>query len=76
MRWFGKSWNAPINETCEHTTLPLRTTCSYCYRLIRGDSQGLEIPGVDEAGAPFTAFYHLPCFLRSMGISNEPITIG
>jgi hypothetical protein len=76
MKWFGKSWGAPINESCEQIAVPDGEVCPYCHNSIRATSNGVEIDGVAYDGSPLKVDYHLACFLRELGISNEPIEIN
>ena len=38
--WFGKSWGAPVNESCNEASVPVGQPCHWCPKSIGADSQG------------------------------------
>ena len=76
MKWFGETWNAPVNDN-PHTKTPIGQPCWFCEKAISDEDQGLvlpfyrEKPPADGTG-PFKVFdanYHLDCFLQSVGVN-------
>jgi len=72
MRWFGKSWGAPVNESCEECPVPAGRACGYCDKPLREDSQGLLLPFLGSPADPKDLPYHLKCFLESVGVKGGP----
>lgn len=68
MKWFGKSWGAPVNESCEESRVPAGRACGYCDKPIKEDSQGLLLLFSGERDDPPDLPYHLDCFRESVGI--------
>lgn len=78
MRWFGKSWHAPVNEDTEAAPTPVGVVCSYheCGDLILAGDDGFLIPYVtatveDEDNVVLIGFqphlaYHRDCLGRSI----------
>jgi hypothetical protein len=48
MRWFGETWDAPINDL-EHADTPVGQKCERCGEVITEDTRGVLIPGWDDA---------------------------
>ncbi len=67
MKWFGKSWGAPICDPEDHTATPLGP-CAKCEKPICENDQGLVVPHLEESGA-FDRGWHLDCFLGSIGVA-------
>ncbi len=44
MKWFGESWQAPLNETCERAETPVGQKCSSCTKPIEDHDRGVLIP--------------------------------
>lgn len=72
MKWFGKSWGAPISDNGEHVETPVGITCFYCGNEIDDGDRGVVLPypgrSKDEVA------YHLHCYLTATGGSegDEP----
>lgn len=77
LRWFGASWGAPMCEDATHIEAPTDTTCAICSTLIAPADQGVRIPHLGDAGIQprhgdqVYAWYHLNCFLSSIGLPIE-----
>ena len=72
MRWFGKSWGAPICLGEDHIEAPQGELCVRCGREIQSHDQGVEIPvlrtfKIIEVRADW-AVYHLSCFFTVVGV--------
>lgn len=63
MRWFGPTWDAPVNEETEEVPTPEEQRCLYCRQpIIRGE-RGVMMPtsdGVEEVAV------HLHCFTKAV----------
>ena len=74
MRWFGDTWDAHVNTTCEHISTPVDQHCEYCHQLIGVDDQGFELP---LWGAPGdlrnVVYYHRDCLLRNVGFTPAKV---
>ena len=44
MRWFGKYWGAPVNETTPGAPVPLGERCAACDNPIEATDRGFLIP--------------------------------
>jgi hypothetical protein len=45
VKWFGpRSWEAPINESCERAEIPVGQLCSFCTVAIEETDLGVLIP--------------------------------
>lgn len=62
MKWFGTSWNAPVNEFAEHTNTPTGD-CAICEYPILPTDSGFILPYLGEDGAISPLPYHRECFL-------------
>lgn len=70
MKWFGKSWGAPICDPDDHRPTPLGEECLYCKKPIGPDDIGLLIPHLDETAS--IRPWHHACFMAS--ITHDPET--
>jgi hypothetical protein len=69
MKWFGTSWNAPINQESEHVATPVDDICMHCTERIAAADDGVIIPhrGETVPNCDYEATakpYHRECFLR------------
>lgn len=64
VRWFGETWNAPVNDPRTHIDAPVGRECERCRRPIHPKDQGVTIPTHDQR-----VVYHRNCFFAEMGIS-------
>lgn len=76
MRYFGKSWGAPVNESGEQSATPVGTGCAGgCGRAIEEGDRGVLLPyygpigPVEDRlvvgyGQPPSLAYHLSCMAR------------
>lgn len=67
MKWFGRTWGAPINKECEETSTPT-TPCCYCGKLFKPDDFGVVMPFHGEEGDPPEVGYHHHCLAETLGI--------
>jgi hypothetical protein len=70
MRWFGETWDAPINDL-EHADTPVGETCEHCKEPIVDDDRGVLLPGFhfDPEAVPLQVpeyAYHLRCFMATI----------
>jgi len=80
MKWFGKSWKAPICLETAHTTTPINVLCIDCLTEIKRRDQGFLIPYTgslkDVSGSAVYEdgqvhiIYHLHCFLANLGVKK------
>lgn len=66
MRWFGRSWGAPVNEDGEQVPVPVGSACFRCGRLVDEDDQGVELPYAPPSGPLTLEPWHRACFLASL----------
>lgn len=64
MRWFGKSWGAPVNELPKGP-VPVDQPCQRCGVAIEANDRGVTLPRFDELTVE-NAHYHIDCFIRSV----------
>lgn len=65
MRWFGRTWDAPVNGSCAEAPAPLGEPCFHCSKPILEGDRGLFIPIISgEPKAPTIEEkpWHLRCF--------------
>jgi hypothetical protein len=69
MKWFGKSWGAPVCEPDEQVETPIGRPCAHdCGKEISAGDRGVVLPYYGRTSEPADLAYHLGCFLRSIGI--------
>lgn len=61
MRYFGRPWGAPVNETVEHDETPVGRVCQYCNRGIESQHRGFIIPDLTAPDSEHAV--HLYCML-------------
>lgn len=74
MKWFGRSWGAPVCDPRDHVDTPVGEICyghAHMHEgreLIDADDDGVLIPYYGE-DAPLTnrIAYHLDCWLHEIG---------
>jgi hypothetical protein len=71
VKWFGKSWGAPLCQDAEHAPTPTGALCLGCDDEIRDGQKGLLIPFVSLTEPPSIRPWHLECFLLSVGAIKE-----
>lgn len=70
MKWFGRSWGAPVCDPEDHVSTPDGTPCERCKKPVGADDQGFVIPHLET---PVTERpWHLGCFLASVGVESKP----
>ena len=58
IRWFGKSWGAPLCVECERVKVPVGAICSWCEEPISENDQGIFYSNGPVA--------HYECFMRGI----------
>ena len=71
MRWFGPSWGAPVNESCEEADTP-DWPCLACGGTFGEGDRGVVTPYVGDPEGRGRAAYHLRCFLQNLGLEDRP----
>jgi hypothetical protein len=71
VRWFGPTWNAPVNDPRAEVPVPVETDCIYCSLPIKSDDQGVTMPYLSMDRGPVRVAYHLNCFWDDLGIPHE-----
>lgn len=71
MKWFGETWNAPINDTVPFAETPVGDSCLRCGVPIAEGDQGLILPHTGIAQF-FTGEdpFHKQCFFEETGIAG------
>ena len=64
MKWFGKSWGAPVCDPKDHVDPPEDASCSVCLLPIEPYHQGFVLPRVGLDFEVTEAVYHRNCLLR------------
>jgi hypothetical protein len=75
MKWFGKSWGAPVCTEAEQTNTPVGEECGYCAKLIEAGDTGLLLPFYGDhwyfgTNDPPTMAYHHACFMQAVGVQQ------
>jgi hypothetical protein len=70
MKWFGKSWGAPICDEVEHVATPVGAKCMHCDQEIDRNAQGFLVPHLDLDAASSECPWHLDCFLWTIGVRS------
>jgi hypothetical protein len=63
VKWFGTSWQAPINEYAAHVPTPVGEACARCEEPIAADDRGVMIWHVGVAQAGYRP-RHVECWVR------------
>lgn len=64
MKWFGKSWNAPVCDPRDHITTPVGKPCFYCKESIEENDSGLMHIHIGDTARMVPEHYE--CFLRGI----------
>lgn len=67
VRWFGQSWDAPVNDPRTQIAVPFGKECIYCYKPIREDDTGISVPGPPLG----RVYFHKNCFFDEVGVPHE-----
>lgn len=71
MRWFGRSWGAPVCVLRTRVATPVGESCPSCARVIVTGDDGFVVPFyAGREGPPTELYYHRACFLRTLGIER------
>lgn len=57
LRWFGESWNAPMNTPQTKVPVPVGMDCFRCGNYVKITDQGVLLPGDNEFHV-----YHFACW--------------
>jgi hypothetical protein len=71
VRWFGPSWDAPINDLTLEVATPDGSLCHVCERVIVLGDQGVSIPAVMTGQVMQRFAYHLTCWISEI----VPVTL-
>lgn len=66
VRWFGKSWGAPINEDATQVPTPIDAPCEACQKPIGASDRGVTVPFVSRHSRSSRVAYHINCWGRSI----------
>lgn len=77
LRWFGKSWEAPVCDPRAHVETPVGMVCighdhmhqKRSRRVLPGD-QGVTMPYLGTTGRVERCAYHLECWLHEVGVDR------
>jgi len=70
VRWFGKSWGAPVCDPRAHIPTPIGSRCEGCGHPVTEDDNGVTMPYWDGTSRPGFVAFHRECNLRHvMGCS-------
>ena len=86
MRWFGKTWEAPVNFEADHAETPVGMLCaSDCGERIEADDRGVLLPTAFVLGEEgpmevrqvegedyVECAYHIDCFLDTIIPDGSP----
>lgn len=64
VRWFGPTWNAPVNDERAHVDTP-DEPCELCDKPFDGDDRGVGVPYVGHG----YCWYHLACWGQMIGVA-------
>lgn len=67
LRWFGRSWGAPVNDPRAEIPTPEGAMCVRCGVPIQADHRGVSLPFFDGKDASRIQ-YHLGCWLEEVGV--------
>jgi hypothetical protein len=70
VKWFGKTWGAPVCEESDHVATPVGSACTVCGQEVIEGQRGLLLPFCGNPGDPPELPYHLQCFLASVGVGQ------
>lgn len=69
VKWFGKSWEAPVCDPELNTPVPVGKKCFLCKEEIKADDRGLVIPYLGEDIPATEEAEHLVCFMKELGLA-------
>ena len=63
MRWFGRNWDAPVNQKCEEDHTPTKLSCEHCGQAFVEGDRGIvvDVPLGDVTWGDKA--WHLRCLL-------------
>lgn len=67
VRWFGDSWEAPVNDPRARVPTPVGAPCGECPHLIGDHDRGIGVPSTSLV----YSWWHLGCWLRSLGLTPD-----
>lgn len=70
VRWFGRTWSAPINDPRAEVEVPDDECLAGCHQpFVWPLDQGVSIPYINPEEGRERANYHLDCWMSMLGIS-------
>lgn len=69
LKWFGKSWGAPICTLDSSVSTPIGVGCAGCAMSIKKDDAGLLVAAIGismEGLPPNRVAYHYECFMMTL----------
>lgn len=67
VRWFGRSWFAPICDPRSHVDTPVGARCARCDMKVTDRDRGVTIP---YSSGKTRIPWHLNCWLHELGIAD------
>jgi hypothetical protein len=64
VKWFGKSWGAPVCDPDTHVAVPVGESCVHCDEQINMRDAGVILPYASPP--PLEFFYHKNCWLSEV----------
>lgn len=65
MKWFGLSWGAPVNESCEKVATPVGEECGRCGVAIKPSDRGFVMMHISEASYEWKP-WHFACQMEEV----------
>lgn len=72
IRWFGRSWHAPVCVPARRMSTPVGWLCLHCLMPINPEHRGIAI-GLAFPSGSSEAYEHLSCFLADLGVSEVDV---
>ena len=67
IRWWGKSWNAPVNHPLAEIPVPVGDSCARCNRTIVDGDQGITVPHMPfPPDTRTTSSWHFKCWMHEI----------
>lgn len=65
MQWFGRDWDAPVNQECDRVEIPVGAACIVCGLSMWEYDQGVLLPRLGDSQVLDPV--HQGCFLYAVG---------
>ena len=66
MKWFGKTWGAPVCSYTDHVATPVGQLCFECKTPILAEDTGFLMPHLHDHHRWFEEPMHRGCFMASV----------